>query len=29
MLRISEARSAADIADKLEFLSNWSDATGL
>ena len=29
LLRIGEARTAADIADKLEFLSNWSDATDL
>ena len=29
LLRLSEARTAADIADKLEFLSNWSVATGL
>ena len=29
LLRIGEARTAADIGDKLEFLSNWSDATDL
>jgi hypothetical protein len=27
LLRISEARAAADMGDNLEFLSNWSDAT--
>ena len=29
LLRIGEARTAADMGDQLEFLSNWSDATGL
>jgi hypothetical protein len=29
LLRISEARTAADMGDKLEFLSNWSDASAL
>jgi hypothetical protein len=29
LLRISEARTAADMGDKLEFLSNWSDAGAL
>jgi hypothetical protein len=29
LLRISDARTAAEMGDNLEFLSNWSGATGL
>lgn len=29
LLQISEARTSADMRDKLEFLSNWSGATNL